>query len=75
MGPPDPNALAGDKWESFRRAHGVWHQVMGKLYPDQLGEPLPGTAPPPGTNIPVGLGQNLPEPPLPALPPLPPAVG
>ena len=47
---------------------------MGKLDPDQLGEPLPGTAPPPGTNIPVGLEQYLPEPP-PAIPPVPPPGG
>jgi hypothetical protein len=75
VGPPDPNALTGDKWEYFRRAHGLWHEVMGKLDPNQLGEPLPGTAPPPGTNIPVGLGQNLPDPQPPALPPAPPAGG
>ena len=74
VGPPDPNAPVGDKWEYFRRAHGDWHMVMGKLDPSQLGEPLPGTAPPPGTNIPVGLEQYLPEPP-PAIPPVPPPSG
>ncbi len=75
VGPSDPNALAGDKWEYFKRARGAWHQVMGKLDPNQLGEPLPGTAPLPGTNMPVGLGQNLPEPPPPALPTAPLAGG
>jgi hypothetical protein len=40
----------------------------------QLGEPLPGTAPPPGTNVPPGLVQNLPPAPDPAAPPLDPAT-
>ena len=35
--------------------------LLGQLPLDQLGEPLPGTAPAPGTDIPPGLGQNLPE--------------
>ncbi|MGB8404027.1 MAG: hypothetical protein WCE30_08185, partial [Mycobacterium sp.] len=30
---------------------------LSQLSQQQLGEPLPGTAPPPGTNIPPGLGQ------------------
>lgn len=47
--------------------------LLGQLPQQQLGEPLPGTAPPPGTNIPPGLGQFLPPPPeVPA--DLPPAV-
>lgn len=36
--------------------------LLGQLPQQQLGEPLPGTAPPPGTNIPPGLGQFLPPP-------------
>jgi hypothetical protein len=40
--------------------------LLGQLPQQQLGEPLPGTAPPPGTNIPPGLGQYLPDPPAPA---------
>ncbi|MGB5111145.1 MAG: hypothetical protein WBO08_05785 [Mycobacterium sp.] len=39
--------------------------LLGQLPQQQLGEPLPGTAPPPGTNIPPGLGQYLPGPPPP----------
>nr|WP_313777432.1 hypothetical protein [Mycobacterium sp.] len=39
--------------------------LLGQLPQQQLGEPLPGTAPPPGTNIPPGLGQYLPDPPPP----------
>ncbi|WP_286175081.1 hypothetical protein [Mycobacterium sp. DL99] len=44
--------------------------MLGQLPKEQLGEPLPGTAPPPGTNIPQGLGENLPDPAAP-----PPAPG
>jgi len=41
--------------------------LLGQMPQDQLGEPLPGTAPAPGTSIP-GLGQNLPEAQLPVTP-------
>ncbi|MGH3580936.1 MAG: hypothetical protein ACRDUB_05075 [Mycobacterium sp.] len=40
--------------------------LIGQLPQQQLGEPLPGTAPVPGTNIPPGLGQYLPDPAAPA---------
>jgi hypothetical protein len=50
----DDTAPPADKWEAIRRARGLFHTVMGKMPEDQLGEPLPGTAPPPGTNLPVG---------------------
>jgi hypothetical protein len=43
--------------------------MLGQVPKEQLGEPLPGTAPPPGTNIPQGLGENLPDPANPAGPP------
>jgi hypothetical protein len=36
--------------------------LLGQVPQDQLGEPLPGTAPPPGTNVPSGLGEFLPGP-------------
>jgi hypothetical protein len=36
--------------------------LLGQVPQEQLGEPLPGTAPPPGTNVPSGLGQYLPGP-------------
>ncbi len=39
--------------------------LLGQVPKEQLGEPLPGTAPPPGTNIPQGLGENLPDPAVP----------
>jgi hypothetical protein len=41
---------------------------------ESLGQPLPGTAPPPGTNIPSGLAEFLPPPPDPNAPPPPPGV-
>ena len=50
--------------------------LLGQVPQEQLGEALPGTAPPPGTNIPPGLGQFLPDPAAPsdgvAPPPVPP---
>lgn len=55
---------------------------LGQAPKEQLGEPLPGTAPPPGTVIPPGLVQFLPDPadgPTPPpgliLPPPPPPEG
>jgi hypothetical protein len=36
--------------------------LLGQVPQEQLGEPLPGTAPPPGTNVPSGLGDFLPGP-------------
>ena len=36
--------------------------LLGQVPQEQLGEALPGTAPPPGTNIPPGLAQFLPDP-------------
>jgi len=51
--------------------------LLGQMPRQQLGEPLPGTAPPPGTNIPPGLVQYLPDPAAPpdGTPPPPPAAG
>ncbi len=50
--------------------------LLGQVPKEQLGEALPGTAPPPGTNLPPGLGQFLPDPAAPpdgvAPPPVPP---
>jgi hypothetical protein len=47
---------------------------LGQRSLDQLGEPLPGTAPPPGTPLPPGLGQNLVDQP-PIVAPIPPPPG
>jgi hypothetical protein len=75
-GPTDLNAPPPTgRIDAFQRAHGIWHQGMGRLDLAQLGQPLPGTAPPPGTNLPPGPEQFLPDPPPPSgapPPPLPP---
>ncbi|MGO4443855.1 hypothetical protein AB4Z42_10925 [Mycobacterium sp. 2YAF39] len=47
--------------------------MLGQAPQEQLGQPMPGTAPPPGTNIPPGLVQFLPPPPGAPGAPLPPA--
>ena len=39
--------------------------LLGQMPQEQLGEPLPGTAPPPGTDVPPGLVQFQPDPPPP----------
>jgi hypothetical protein len=69
--PPGPFARV-DAWKG---AHALAHGAIGRMPIDELGQPLPGTAPPPGTNIPVGPVDGLPDPgapPPPFLPPLPP---
>ena len=46
--------------------------LLGQMPQEQLGEPLPGTAPPPGARIPQGLDQFQPDPPPPPGAPVPP---
>ena len=64
--------------DPFRRMHHMHVDgylkggLLGQMPKEQLGEPLPGTAPPPGTAIPPGLVQFLPDP-APADVPPPPA--
>ncbi len=54
--------------DPFRRMHHMHVDgylkggLLGQLPQQQLGEPLPGTAPPPGTATPPGLVQFLPDP-------------
>jgi hypothetical protein len=69
------------RWIDMQRA-GRTYGGLGQAPQQQLGEPLPGTAPPPGTVIPPGLVQFLPDPadgPTPPpgliLPPPPPPAG
>ncbi|QRY50813.1 hypothetical protein [Mycolicibacterium septicum] len=81
--PGQENAdISGLDW--MRHMREMYHNgnlrgaMLGQTPKEQLGEPLPGTAPPPGTNIPAGLGENLPDPaappPAPGVPvPAPPA--
>ncbi|HZN84411.1 MAG TPA: hypothetical protein VFC01_32675 [Mycobacterium sp.] len=48
--------------------------LLGQMPQEQLGEPLPGTAPAPGTNVPPGLVQFQPDPPAPPGTPPPPGA-
>jgi hypothetical protein len=85
--PPDqdsPYALAEGVPGPFARvdgikgAHSMFHGALGRMPIGELGQPLPGTSPPPGTNIPVGPVDGLPDPGAPPpgiLPPLPPLGG
>ncbi|OBB15144.1 hypothetical protein A5662_00430 [Mycobacteriaceae bacterium 1482268.1] len=70
--PAAPDAPPANFFDNARGAHGIWNYQMGRLTADQLGQPLPGTAPPPGTNIPMGV-VNLDDPsaPPPPQPPFP----
>jgi hypothetical protein len=71
-GPTDLNAPPPTgRIDGLQRAHGIWHQGMGRLDMGQLGQPLPGTAPPPGTNLPPGPEQFYEPPPPPGIPPPP----
>jgi hypothetical protein len=71
--PAAPDAPPPNFIDNAKGAHGIWNYQMGRLSTEQLGQPLPGTAPPPGTNIPVGLAPdpNDPSAPPPPQPPFP----
>ena len=71
--PAAPDAPPPNFIDNAKGAHGIWNYQMGRLTTEQLGQPLPGTAPPPGTNIPVGLAPdpNDPSAPPPPQPPFP----
>jgi hypothetical protein len=75
--PGEENANVGPL-DPFRRMHHMNTDgllkggLLGQMPKEQLGEPLPGTAPPPGTATPPGLVQFLPDP-APVDPPPPPA--
>jgi hypothetical protein len=49
------------RWIDLQRA-GRTYGGLGQAPQEQLGQPLPGTAPPPGTVIPAGPVQFLPDP-------------
>ncbi len=65
----DPGAQAATttRLDYLKRLYSMYQDgqlkgsLLGQLPLDQLGEPLPGTAPTPGIGIPPGLGLNLPE--------------
>jgi hypothetical protein len=56
------------QWHDLYKNGNLKGALLGQAPQEQLGEPLPGTAPPPGTNIPPGLEQYLPDPNAPAVP-------
>ena len=79
VAPGDQNAdVTGRQWLGryidLYRAGDLKGGLLAQMPKEQLGEPLPGTAPPPGTNVPPGLVQFLPDPATDAPPPPPGAV-
>jgi len=42
---------------AFKGVHALGHAGLGRMPRELLGQPLPGTAPPPGTAVPAGLEQ------------------
>jgi hypothetical protein len=42
---------------AFKGVHALGHAGLGRMPREMLGQPLPGTAPPPGTAVPAGLEQ------------------
>ncbi len=66
---PSPYALGENapspfaRIDAFQGTHALLHSAFGRLPGEQLGHPLPGTAPPPGTALPPGLAQYVPAPP------------
>ena len=51
--PPGPF----ERVNAWKGVHALAHGALGRMPHVELGQPLPGTAPPPGTNIPAGLEQ------------------
>jgi hypothetical protein len=64
---PSPQDPGTGRLAFLRRLHGMYQDgglagaFLGQVPDEQLGEPLPGTAPAPGIYLPPGLGQNLPD--------------
>jgi hypothetical protein len=82
VAPGDQNADVGrrqwlGRYFDMQRAGMLKGGMLGQMPQEQLGEPLPGTAPPPGTRVPQGLDQFQPDPAAPpdGAPPAPPAPG
>ncbi len=72
---PNTNPSPFARIDAFKGVHALAHSNLGRMPGDQLGQPLPGTAPPPGSNIPAGLEQFYTAPiPVPAPEAAPPAV-
>jgi hypothetical protein len=76
VAPGDENEHLGrvdylKQWHDLYKNGNLKGSLLGQAPQQQLGEPLPGTAPAPGTNIPPGLVQYLPDPAAPVDPALP----
>lgn len=61
--------------DAFKGVHALAHGGLGRMPGADLGQPLPGTAPPPGTSLPAGLEQFYVEPLPPGAPPAAPPAG
>ncbi len=81
---PNDNPSPFARVNAFKGVHAITHSSLGRMPGSELGQPLPGTAPAPGTNIPAGLEQFYVDPaaapppgaasvPAPGAPPAPPA--
>ena len=53
LSPNTPSGFA--RVDAYQGVHALLHSGLGRMPRDQLGQPLPGTAPPPGTALPPGL--------------------
>ena len=54
---PNDNPSLFDRVNAFKGVHAIVHSNLGRMPGDQLGQPLPGTAAPSGSNLPAGLEQ------------------
>lgn len=55
LGENPPSGFA--RFDAFQGVHALLHGGLGRMPGTELGQPLPGTAPPPGTALPPGLVQ------------------
>ncbi len=71
---PTPQDPSTGRLAFLRRVHTMYSDgdlagaLLGQVPDEQLGQPLPGTAPAPGIYLPPGLGLNSPDPAVPAPP-------
>jgi hypothetical protein len=63
---PNDNPSAFARVNAFKGVHAMVHSNLGRMPGSELGQPLPGTAPTPGSNIPAGLEQFYAAPVAPA---------
>lgn len=64
---PNDNPSPFARIDAWKGVHAMVHGSLGRMPGDELGQALPGTAPPPGTALPPGLEQFYVDPAL--LPP------